>query len=71
MQQHLATTEYNPPRKSLAPVLSINEAARVLGVQRSTIYRLLRTGEIEAVRVGKRKRFRPEDLDAYLERGRG
>jgi excisionase family DNA binding protein len=68
--QHLATAGYSPGRKSLAPVLSVNEAAHVLGVERSTIYRLLHTGELEAVRVGKRKRFRPEDLDAYLERGR-
>lgn len=65
---HLATENYGATR--LAPVLSVNDAARVLGVERSTIYRLLRTGELQAVRVGKRKRFRPEDLDAYLERGR-
>jgi excisionase family DNA binding protein len=51
-------------------VLSLNEVARVLGVDRSTVYGLLRTGELEAVRVGKRKKFRPEDLEAYLERGR-
>lgn len=54
----------------LAPVLSINEAAAVLGVERSTIYRLLRTGELQAIRVGQRRRFRPEDIDAYLERNR-
>ncbi len=65
---HLATEHYTGGR--LAPVLTINEAARVLGVERSTIYRLLRASDLEAVRVGKRRRFRPEDLDAYLERGR-
>ena len=51
-------------------MLSVNEAARVLGVERSTLYRLLRAGELQAVRVGKRRKFRPEDLDAYLERNR-
>jgi excisionase family DNA binding protein len=51
-------------------LLTINEASRVLRVERSTIYRLLRTGDLQAVRVGKRRRFRPEDLDAYLERNR-
>jgi excisionase family DNA binding protein len=65
---HPATEGYAWPRP--APVLTVNEAARVLGVERSTVYRLLRAGELEAVRVGKRRRFRPEDLDAYLERGR-
>jgi excisionase family DNA binding protein len=63
---HFSTGGY----RSLWPVLSVNEAARVLGVERSTIYRLLRTGELQAVRVGKRRKFRPEDLDAYLERNR-
>jgi excisionase family DNA binding protein len=63
-----ATTDYAAVR--IAPVLSVNEAARVLGVERSTVYRLLRAGELQAVRVGKRRKFRPEDLDAYLERGR-
>jgi excisionase family DNA binding protein len=46
----------------------VNEAAAVLGVERSTIYRLLRAGDLVAVRVGKRKRFRPADVDAYLNR---
>jgi excisionase family DNA binding protein len=52
------------------PVLTINEAARFLNVGRSTIYRLLRAGELQSTRVGKRKRLRPEDLHAYLERNR-
>jgi excisionase family DNA binding protein len=67
MRQH-ATADYAPLR--IAPVLSVNETARVLDVERSTVYRLLRLGELQAVRVGKRWKFRPEDLDAYLERGR-
>jgi excisionase family DNA binding protein len=52
------------------PLLSLNEVARVLGINRSTMYSLLRTGELEAIRVGKRKKFRPEHLEAFLERGR-
>ena len=40
----------------LVPVLSVNEAAHVLGVERSTLYRLLRAGELRAVRVGKRQK---------------
>jgi excisionase family DNA binding protein len=54
----------------VTPVLSVNEAARVLGVERSTLYRIIRRGELQAVRVGRRRKFRPEDLDAYLERNR-
>jgi excisionase family DNA binding protein len=65
---HLATKNYKagPP----LPVLSVNEAAHVLGVERSTIYRLLRSGDLRSVRVGKRQKFRPEDLVAYLEQRR-
>jgi excisionase family DNA binding protein len=63
---HSVTARY----AALRPVLSVNEAARVLGIERATLYRLLRAGELESVRVGKRQKFRPEDLDAYLERGR-
>lgn len=51
----------------IAPVLSVDQAASVLGINRATLYRLLRDGELQAVRVGKRLKFRPEDLDAYLE----
>jgi excisionase family DNA binding protein len=65
----VATERYTDGR--LVPVLSVNEAAHVLGVQRSTLYRLLRNGELDFVRVGKRRKFRPEDIDAYLERSRG
>ena len=63
---HIATERY----EALRPVLGVNEAARVLGIERATLYRLLRAGGLESVRVGKRQTFRPEDLDAYLERGR-
>ena len=65
---HFVTKRYAAGR--ISPVLSINEAADVLGIARATVYRLLRTGELQSVRVGKRRKFRPEDLDAYLERNR-
>ena len=51
---HVATERYAAGR--LVPVLSVNEAAHVLGVQRSTLYRLLRNGELDSVRVGKRRK---------------
>ena len=66
-------TQLEAPRyaaRRLEPLLTITEAAEVLGVQRSTIYRLLRDSDLVAVRVGKRLRFRPSDLEDYLERHR-
>jgi excisionase family DNA binding protein len=50
-------------------LLTVNELARHLGISKWTVYRLVRDGEIRAVRVGERIRFRPADVDAYLERG--
>jgi excisionase family DNA binding protein len=55
--------------QTLAPLLSINECARFLGVARSTIYALVQREELHPVRVGQRLRFRISDLEAYLERG--
>jgi len=49
------------------PLLTINEAAEYLNVERSTLYRLMRQGELApSARVGQRWRFRLEDLDTYL-----
>ncbi len=50
-------------------LLTIAELARLLGIGRTTVYRLVNTGELRAVRVGERLRFRPEDVNTYLERG--
>lgn len=52
----------------MQPLLSVNEAAQFLGVSRRQVYRLLELCDLPAVRVGERIRFRPADLDAYLER---
>ena len=54
----------------IEPLLTITAACDVLGVSRQTIYRLVRRGELHPSRVGERLRFRPEDIRAYLERGR-
>jgi excisionase family DNA binding protein len=48
---------------------TVDETARFLGVSRWTVYRLVRDGELRAVKVGERFRFRPCDVDEYLERG--
>lgn len=42
-------------------------AARYLKVSVTTVLRLVRSGELPHTRVGRSIRFRPADLDAYLE----
>ena len=50
-------------------LLTVNDAAAYLNVERSTLYRLIRDGElVPTLRVGHRWRFRIEQLDAYAER---
>jgi excisionase family DNA binding protein len=43
------------------------EVASLLGISKSFAYRLLQTGEIPTVRLGKACRVRPQDLEAYIE----
>lgn len=49
---------------------SVDELARDLGVSRWMVYRLVRAGDLRAVKVGERLRFRDVDVDRYLERDR-
>jgi excisionase family DNA binding protein len=46
--------------------LTVNEVADLLRVSSMTIYRLIKDGEIAAVRVGKSYRLREDDVDAFL-----
>jgi excisionase family DNA binding protein len=59
-----------PAADALSPLLSINEVAGLLGISRPTVYALIRRGELVPIRVGKRARFDPADVRAYLERHR-
>jgi excisionase family DNA binding protein len=44
----------------LEPLLSINEVAKVLRISESSVYRLVRSGELVRVKVGGRTLFEPE-----------
>src|SRR4029450_2175287 len=46
--------------------LTPREVADQLRVSTMTVYRLIKSGELRAVRVGKSYRLRDEDIDAYL-----
>jgi excisionase family DNA binding protein len=50
------------------PLLSIADAARVLNVSRSTINRVIASGELRVVKIGDRTLVRPDDLDALISR---
>ncbi len=48
-------------------LLPMEEAARVLGVSKPTLYRLISQGTVRGLKAGKQWRFRRDDLTAYLE----
>ena len=43
------------------------EVADAMRVSTMTVYRLVKSGQIPAIRVGKHLRIRVADLDTYLE----
>jgi excisionase family DNA binding protein len=49
-----------------ARFLTPQEVADLLRVSNMTVYRLIKAGELPAVRVGKAFRLREDDLDAYI-----
>jgi excisionase family DNA binding protein len=60
---------YESSQTAPGGLLTVNEVSRLLNVSRWTTYRLVRDGQLRAVRVGQRLRFRMVDIDRYLERG--
>jgi excisionase family DNA binding protein len=46
--------------------LTVTEVADILRVSTMTVYRLIKAGDLSAVRVGKSYRLREEDVDAFL-----
>lgn len=53
------------------PLITVEEAALVLGVKPRTIYEWVQAGRIPYFKLGKYLRFRRSDLEAWVESGRG
>ena len=49
-----------------AQFLTVGEVAGVLRISNMTVYRLISSGQLPAVRVGRSYRLRLEDVDSYL-----
>ncbi len=47
-------------------LLTVSEVATRLRVSNMTVYRLIKAGELRAIRVGKNYRVRRSHLEAYL-----
>ena len=55
-------------RVSTRPSLTTEEVLGCLTVNPRTIYPLIKTGELPAVRIGRQWRFRRTDLDDWIAR---
>ena len=49
-----------------APLLTVGEVAQVMRVSNMTVYRLIKSGQMAAIRVGKNYRIRRRDVERYL-----
>lgn len=48
------------------PLLTVGEVATLMRVSNMTVYRLIKAGQLSAIRVGKNYRIRRTDVDRYL-----
>jgi excisionase family DNA binding protein len=51
-----------------AELMTVSEVASMMRVSNMTVYRLIKGGDLGAVRVGKNYRIRKNDVLAYLMR---
>ena len=63
-------TTLTPLSQLSAPrqMLTVEQAAEVLGLGRTTMFALIKSGEIESVRIGFLRRVPADAIDAYLAR---
>jgi excisionase family DNA binding protein len=52
-------------------VLTMEQAADLLSIGRSTMYELVRTGQIESITIGRLRRIPSEALENFVARLRG
>ncbi len=49
-------------------LLTVEQAAKVIGIGRSKLYELLEKGHIESVRIGRARRVPVSSLEGYVNR---
>lgn len=59
-----------PDRKSLEPLLSVKEVAKILGISESGVYRRCSAGDLPSVGVGGRTLFEQEAIRQFIEASR-
>lgn len=65
----LSTDPPGEERSGLEPrLLTVSDAARLLGIGRTTAYELIAAGELEVVHIGRSARVPTAEVDAFVER---
>jgi excisionase family DNA binding protein len=55
-----------PTSEARLGFLTVAEVAEQLRVSSMTVYRLIRSGDLAALRIGRSYRLRPGDVDQFL-----
>ena len=58
------------PQTSPSPrvMLTAEQAADALGIGRTTVYALIKSGELRSLRIGRLRRIPADEIDAYTAR---
>lgn len=56
---------HGPDWKQRATI-SIRETAAITGLSPAGLYRLIASGQLDTVKIGRRRMIRPSTLDAFL-----
>ena len=60
--------EYRRELKSYPSAMDVTDVAEVLNICTKTVYKLIRIGDIPAIRVGKKLRISKKIMYIYLQR---
>jgi excisionase family DNA binding protein len=55
-----------PSNESRSRFVTVSEVANLLRVSNITVYRLVQSGQLPAIRVGRSYRISEDDVDKYL-----
>jgi excisionase family DNA binding protein len=66
--------EYTPitsltPEPLNIQLLTVPQAAEILGISKSLLYQLVSRGDVKSIRIGRLIRIKTEDLLQFLEEG--
>ena len=62
----MSAAPHSDARLAEVKFLTVAEVAELMRVSTMTVYRLIKAGDMAAVRVGKSYRVREDDVDRYL-----